>query len=85
MHSNIKQIAFKVGMLGQSLLDPLNCAIIHDRLGPGLRNDVKALTLRISTFGLQFDDAQYEEANRCLKCPCSANFLAFHGTLKFPE
>ena len=30
-----------------------------------------------------WDDAQYHEADCYLKWPCSANFCAFHGTLKF--
>ena len=45
MHNNMKQIAFKVAMLGQFLRIPWNFEIFHDRLGPGLRDDVIALTL----------------------------------------
>ena len=33
----------------------------------------------------KWHDAQYHEAGRCLKLPCSAIFSAFHGTVKFPE
>ena len=32
---------------------------------------------------IQWDDAQYHEADQYLKWPCSANFWAFHGTLKY--
>ena len=31
-----------------------------------------------------WNDAQYHGADRYLKCPCSANFCASHGTLNFP-
>ena len=32
---------------------------------------------------ISLDDAEYHEADRYLKWPCSANFCAFHGTFKF--
>ena len=48
----------------------------YDGLGPGLRDNATALTL----YGfpnwpeIWWDDGQYHEVDRCLKCPCLANF-----------
>ena len=43
MHSAMKQVVQMV-MLGQCLRVPQNFEIFHGRLGPGLRDDVAALT-----------------------------------------
>ena len=48
------RLLFKMAMLGQFLRVSWKFSNFHDRLGPGLRNDVTAFTLRISAIGLKF-------------------------------
>ena len=57
IHSNMKQIAFKMAKLGQFSRVPQNFEYFHDTLGPGLRNNINATTLnclRISAMSLKF-------------------------------
>ena len=54
MHSNMKQIAFKMAKLGQFSRVPQNFEYFHDTLGPGLRNNATTLNcLRISAMSLK--------------------------------
>ena len=87
MHSNMKQIVIQSGHAWPIFVHSTELLNFQNRLGLGPRDNVTALTLlgfQLSAWNLG-DDAQYDEADRYLKWPCSANFCTFHGTVKYPE
>ena len=86
MHSNMEQITIKNDHAPPILSRSTKLWNFQERQGPSPRDDVTALTLlSVSPIGLEFkgDDAQYHEADRHVKKPCSANLCVFHGPLNF--
>ena len=81
------RLLYKMAMLSQFLCISWNFEFYHDRLGPGLGDDITALTL-LKDFSYQpeilWDDTQYHWAGYYLRWLCSAIFCASTGLRNFP-